>query len=384
MKIFNLPDLGEGLTEAEVHEWHVKVGEEVKLDQPMLSVETAKAIVEVPAPRDGVIAKLHGQVGDMIDVGKPLVEFTDGEDDNAASGDDDDAGSVVGNLQHESSVITESATGVVATRASGTGHKAFPAVRALAKRLGVDISTLQGTGPNGQITKQDVEGASPSSAGANRKAPSIEGAEPLKGLRRSMAVSMSKSNAEVVPVTIYDDCDIHAWPKSTDINARIIRAICAGIEAEPIMNAWYDGPAQAVKHNAEVNLGLAMDSPDGLLVANLWDVKGKSATDLRATIKDYQQQLQERSFEPKNLMGYTIMLSNFGKFAGRYASTILVPPCVSIIGIGGLYEQVVVDNGDAQGHRTMPISLTFDHRAATGGEALRFLAAMMDDLAKAE
>lgn len=382
MKIFNLPDLGEGLTEAEINEWHVKEGDEVKLDQPMLSVETAKAIVEVPAPRDGVVAKLHGQVGDMIDVGKPLVEFTEGEGEGGA--EEEDAGSVVGNLQHESSVLKESATGVQTTRASGTGHQAFPAVRALAKRLGVDISSLQGSGASGQITKADVEAAGGNSRTTLRKEPTIEGAVPVKGIRRSMAKSMSKSHAEVVPVGLYDDCDIHAWPKGTDINARIIRSICTGIKAEPILNAWYDGPAQAVKQNESVNLGLAMDSPDGLLVATLWDVQNKNGQELRTLIKDYQQQLQDRSFEPKNLMGYTIMLSNFGKFAGRYASTILVPPCVAIIGIGRLHDQVVIVDGTAQAHRIMPISLTFDHRAATGGEALRFLAAMMTDLGKAE
>lgn len=384
MKFFRLPDLGEGLTEAEIQTWHVAAGETVKTDQPMVSVETAKAIVEVPVPRDGTIAKLLAAPGTTVAVGAEIIEFTDGED-NAASAD---AGSVVGNIQADSYVLNESATGVVAEKSSQHKAKAMPAVRSLAKRLNVDLSALSGSGANGAITKQDVLSAANATSGTptptQTKTAEIDGAIPLTGLTKAMSQTMSQSHAQIVPVTLFDDANIHAWASGTDITARIIRALVNAVKVEPALNAWFDTTRRAMKLIDEVDLGLAVDTPEGLLVANLRNVAQYNPSELREKINLCKQQMRDRTLPPSDLQGYSIMLSNFGNYCGRYATPIIVPPCMAILGTGSIREAAVVFDGKVCAHRILPLSLSFDHRGITGGQATRFLQAVIADLESSE
>ncbi len=379
MNIFYLPDLGEGLSEAEIHEWFVKEGDTVTLDQPMVAMETAKAVVDVPAPCSGVVAKLYGKVGDIINTGAALIEFvSDVAVADASTGGDADQGSVVGNLQHSVVILEEAATGVIAASGAGSNVKALPAVRALARQLGVDLARLSGTGNNGQLTKEDVERAA---AGNNK--PGLANAEPLRGVRRAMSQSMSQSHAEVVPVTLVDDADIHAWPAGTDITLRVIRAMVAGCQAEPALNAWFDGKTVSRALQTSIHLGIAMDAKDGLFVPVLRDVANTDPSTLRQSVDRFKAQLSDRTIPASELQGWTIMLSNFGSLAGRYANPVVVPPCVAILGTGRIREQAVVVGGQVVAHKIMPLSLSIDHRAVTGGEAARFLAAVIADLAQA-
>lgn len=375
MKIFHLPDLGEGLPDAEVREWYIKEGDAVKVDQPMVAMETAKAVVDVPAPRSGRIIKLYGKAGDVIKTGAPLIEFEDGDAEPAK-------GTVVGNLEVGSTVLQESAMGVKPRAATTVGIKVLPAIRMLAKKLNVDLADVAATGPGGQITVEDVERAVGGSV-ATSTATVAEGFEALRGVRRAMATAMSQSHAEVVPVTIVDDADIHAWPAGTDITLRVVRAIVVGCKAEPALNAWYDGKAMARRLHDEIHLGVAMDSPDGLFVPVLKDIQKRSAEELRATINRFKEQVKARTIPQDDLKGATIVLSNVGIFAGRYASPIIVPPTVVILATGRIRDEVVAHNGKPEVHRVLPLSLTLDHRAITGGEAARFLAAVIEDLKKA-
>jgi pyruvate dehydrogenase E2 component (dihydrolipoamide acetyltransferase) len=374
MKIFHLPDLGEGLPDAEIREWYVKEGDEVKVDQPMVAMETAKAVVDVPAPRSGCIQKLYGKAGDVIQTGAPLVEFEEGDTQAPAK---EKSATVVGNLESSDVVLTEAPTGIKQVTAATT-IKAIPAVRALAKRLNVDLEKISPTGPGGQISMEDVEKA----AKQNSAAPA-ESFEPLRGVRRAMAAAMEQSHAEVVPVTIVDDADIHAWPTKTDITFRVIRAIIAGCKAEPSLNAWYNTKAAARKLHTDIHLGIAMDAGDGLFVPVLKDAAKQSAEQIRATINTFKEQVKARTIPQEDLKGATIVLSNVGVFAGRYASPIIVPPTVSILATGRIRDEVVAHEGQPAVHRVLPLSLTLDHRAITGGEAARFLAAVIADLEKA-
>ncbi len=384
--VFLLPDLGEGLPDAEINEWHVKEGDEIEADQPLASMETAKAVVEVPSPHSGKIAKLYGKAGDVIITGSPLVEFVVTGGAPVA----EDAGTVVGNIEVSNEVLRESATGIKPMKVSGNKIKAVPAARILAKKSGIDLSTVTGSGPHGSISVDDVKkhlgqgGAAVNIPVASPVAtrPSIPGAEPLRGVRRTMAIMMSQSHREVVPVTILDDADIYAWPKGTDITLRIIRAVVFACKEEPALNAWYDGAANARKLFDEVNLGLAVDSKEGLFVPVINDVANLDAKEIRATVNRFKTQVQDRTIPQEELRGNTITLSNFGVFAGRYANPIIVPPSVAILGCGRLREEVVPEKGKPAIHRVMPLSITFDHRAATGGEATRFLAAVITDLQK--
>jgi len=460
IKTFHLPDLGEGLPDATIVEWLVQEGGTVKLDEPLVSMETAKAVVEVPSPFSGKLVKVHGGAGDIIVTGSALAEFEldpnapqraeaestghhhappkaatpakgagaeapDGKgvvasdeggeittNDNAGRADE---GTVVGAMQSSDRVQAEAA-------ASIGGVKAVPAVRAMAKKLGVDLARVAPSGAGGVVTMQDVKAAAatgtakigaatpaPTRAAAATPAPAVAAPvaaqrttlsaagkpmrttpptvaatgqpEPLKGVRRNMARVMADAHANVVPTTLVDDADLHAWIGKQDITARLIRAIVAACKAVPALNAWFDGANLTRTLHPQVDIGIAVDTDDGLFVPALRNADMLDGAGVRTAIQRLRAQVADRSIPSSELSGYTISLSNFGMFAGRYATPVVVPPCVAIVGAGKLCHDVVAVMGGIEVHRRMPISLTFDHRAATGGEAARFLKALLDDLA---
>lgn len=367
MNIFNLPDLGEGLPDAEIHEWFVKEGDVVSLDQPLVSMETAKAVVDVPCPQAGTIEKLFGKPGDVIKTGDALVSFVSIQTKAA------DKGTVVGNLE-ESSEITEDNFTIGSEHSSRA--KSTPAVRLLAKKLGVTLATLKGSGEHGLITRDDVQQQ------ADKDAQLPEGFEALRGVRRAMLNSMVQSHSEVVPVSIFDEADIHNWASGTDITVRLIRAIVDAAKKEPALNGWFDSKHGARRCFEEVHLGLAMDNDEGLFVPVIHNVAAQSDSALRKTIDELKVSVSNRAVAADKLKGATFTLSNFGKFSGRFASPIIVPPMVAILAVGRLYEAPVVHQGTIEAHKTLPLSLSFDHRAVTGGEATRFLGAIIESLRK--
>jgi 2-oxoisovalerate dehydrogenase E2 component (dihydrolipoyl transacylase) len=425
MTTFNLPDLGEGLAEAEIVRWHVNVGDAVAVDQPMLAVETAKAVVEVPAPFSGVIKKLHGQPGDVIATGSLLVEFEGGKGDasprttahEAASGSSDivvrpsrrssaaDAGTVVGNMPTSDIELIETAhagssahdrlngrhdrapgTAFAAQGASDPGSqatgriRAAPAARALAKQLGVNLATIRGTGRGGVIIAADVIALA--NTGANRTAatPTFKGGERLRGLRRAMAQSMSLARDNVANCTLFDDADLHRWREGQDITTRLLRAIAAGCKAVPALNAWYDGNSQTRLLREHVDIGMAVDTPDGLIVPIIRNIGGRKPDELRQDIDRLKRTARDRTVAPEDLRDASFMLSNFGMIAGRYATPVVVPPMVAILGSGRLNRDVIAVGDGFEAHLRMPLSLTFDHRCVTGGEAARFMAVVLGDL----
>ena len=448
-KTFHLPDLGEGLPDATIVEWLVKEGDSVKLDAPLVSMETAKAVVEVPSPFTGKLLKQHGAAGDVIVTGAALAEFeldpkAKQRADNAAGGhhhapaepakgagapvpvngdkviasdeggeikkggtaDREDEGTVVGAMVSSNQVIVEQA-------ASVGGVKAVPAVRAMAKKLKVDLTRVAPSGAGGVVTMQDVKNAAasgsaallPSPAAARHPLPMGEGTrsslsqsgkpmrttppsvsvtgqpEQLKGVRRNMARVMAQAHAEVVQTTLVDDADLHQWLGKQDITSRTIRAIVTACKTEPALNAWFDGQNLTLTKHPHVDLGIAVDTPDGLFVPALRNADMLDARGLREGINRLRAQVEDRSIPASELTGYTISLSNFGMFAGRYGTVVVAPPRVAIVGVGKLSHDVVAVIGGIEVHRRLPISLTFDHRACTGGEAARFLKAILDDLA---
>ena len=459
-KTFHLPDLGEGLPDATIVEWFVKEGDVIRLDEPLVSMETAKAVVEVPSPVSGKVLKLAGNAGDIVVTGAMLAEFqpdpnlpqrADSQDTGhahapakpqpalvggasaatasaadpvateaaPASAERDDAGTVVGAMQSSNTVHQEQAFAV-------GGIKAMPAVRATAKKLGVDLARVRATGADGAVTMADVKqaaangtapmgGASAPTAGrppvaaeaaptlatpasAQRTALSATGKpmrtqppgvavsgqpEPLKGVRRNMARVMADAHAKVVPTTLNDDADIHAWVPGNDVTVRLIRAIVRACKAVPALNAWFDGEKLNRTLHPHVDIGIAVDTDDGLFVPALRNADILDAQGVREGVNRLRAQVEDRSIAASELSGYTISLSNFGMFAGRYATPVVVPPCVAIVAAGRARHQVMPVMGGFESHKLIPLSVTFDHRAATGGEAARFLKAMIDDLALA-
>ena len=348
MNIFKLPDLGEGLQDAEIVAWHVSLGDHVVQDQPLVSVETAKAVVEIPSPQSGTVTKIFAEQGDVVEIGTNLIEF-DGETAM-------DKGAIVGELP-----------------TSNKPSPATPAIRRLAKELGVDLSSTKGTGPGDSVTAEDVQ----REAKISRENVTVER---LTGVRRAMAKSMSEAGAQVVPATVTDAAVIEHWPDDADITIRLAQAIVKGVQTEPGLNAWYYPNRRERWIFEDINLGLAIDTKDGLFAPVLRNVGSRTAEDLRIGLQKLRRDVEVRGIPPEELRGQTISLSNFGMISGQYAALVIVPPQVAILGAGRISSRVKINGNQAIEQRILPLSLTFDHRVVTGGEAARFLAAVMESL----
>lgn len=456
-QIFNLPDLGEGLPDAEIVRWLVAEGDVLSLDQPMVEMETAKAVVEVPSPFAAKVAKLHGNPGDVIEVGAVLVSFGDSEGAvqsapaEQSAEEPADAATVVGAVQVGNEIVSETASAVIKALArklkvdlaqvSGTGKngditqadvkqakadgkllgtlakapsapaavannsdsqadenpldfKASPAVRAHAHRVGVRLSSCQASGKKGSITKADVDAAlssptapvvassrpAPVSAGLPTVQVSVE-PQTVRGVRRAMAMGMAKSHATVVPTTLVEDADITNWPKQDSL-ARYVRALVYASKIEPALNCWFDGEKFERLVHPNVHVGIAIDSPDGLYVPVVHDADKKDAVQVRERVQELRAKIETKSLKQDDQQGATITLSNFGSIAGRYGSPVVSPPQVAILGTGRFRSELKLTSKGIENRKMLPLSLTFDHRACTGGEAARFLAAVIEDLQK--
>lgn len=366
MTTFCLPDLGEGLQEAEILNWHVGAGDHVSADQPIVSVETDKAVIEIPAPESGQVVKLFAAPGDIVQVGAPLLEY--GTEQAA------DTGAIVGELEKEE---TEPDTG----RAEGRPEVArgeqpatarlsvAPAVRRLAAELGVDLRTVDATGRHGEITATDVRNAGAAETGRLKGV-----SEELRGVRRAMAIRMHEAGREVVPASLHDEADLAAWKDTDQLLPRAVLALVHAARDEPSLNVWYDRASQTRTLFDVVNIGIAVDTPDGLIVPVLKDAASIPRGSLQGQLEDLIDDARNRTIKPDELRGATISLSNFGSLGGRYANLVVVPPQVAILGIGR-----------ASGSPPrLPLSLTMDHRAVSGGEAARFLSAFIGHLEAAE
>ena len=192
-----------------------------------------------------------------------------------------------------------------------------------------------------------------------------------------MAVRMAEAGAAVVPATVTDEADVTAWSKQTPITARLVLALAAGCGVEPALNAALDGRTMTRRLNLSVHVGLAVDTRDGLFVPVLHDVHAADAESVSTRLETLLEAVTARTIAPDALRGATITLSNFGTIGGRFASLIVVPPQVAILGAGRIHPTVVPDGDGFATRRMLPLSLTFDHRAVTGGEAARFLAAVI-------
>ena len=360
MKTFALPDLGEGLQDAEVISWHVSVGDRVIADQPLLSVETDKAVVDVPAPWSGTVVKLHARPGAVVATGAPLADI---ETERSQA----DAGAIVGALPQPTPGKHE------AHRQAGERSlrvKAVPAVRQLARSLGIDLAGISGSGPEGAITRADVELAHASASPW----------EPLRGVRRAMARNMARAHAEVATTNVTDEAMVPHWPSDERITMRLVRAIVAACKQVPALNVWYDGERAARLVHAHVDLGMAMNTAEGLFVPVLRDAGGRALDDVHKDFERLKADVIERTALPEDLKDPTITLSNFGMAGGRHAVLVVMPPQVAILGAGRITHEPRIVDGQMKACRVLPLSLTFDHRAVTGVEATRFLMAVIEDL----
>ncbi|TLM75771.1 dihydrolipoamide acetyltransferase family protein [Microbulbifer harenosus] len=389
MKVFKLPDLGEGLPDATVREWLVREGDSVAADQALVTVETAKALVEVPSPYSGTVEKLYVAEGETLQTGQPLVGFTEPASGQASDktrektpekskSSGEDSGTVVGKIE-SGSVALAPEQRPMSTRS----RNATPAVRALARQLGVDLSRLHPAGS--RFSEAEVRAAAGGhpppareAAPAATREPAPAPATSAEPARRAMALAMSRSRDLVCPMTLCDEVDISDWPKGTSTTLRLLRAIAHAAASEPNLNAHFDNDTLAPQ--TPVNIGLAVDAPRGLFVPVLKDIAGHSDGELLDTIARFKQQADEGGIPQSDLQGATIHLSNFGSIIGRFATPVVLPPLVCIVGAGRSHKAVLPHKGKARVRKLLPLSLTADHRAVTGGELARFLKALKEHL----
>lgn len=368
MKTFVLPDLGEGLQDAEIVAWHVAPGDHVVADQPLVSVETAKAVIDIPAPWSGRVVQIFGAPHDIVAVGAKLADI---ETEGIV-----DTGSVVGEIlaappplpprdmpRRSSSVISPAAV------------KVSPAVRQKAAALGVELAAIAGSGPGGAITMADIERAATAGTGSLQS-----GYERLRGVRRAMADAMTKVASEVVTASLFDEAVIEAWASGTDPTARLIRAVVAGCRAAPSLNAWFDPIGRARRLHSMVDLGLAVEAEDGLFVPVIRNVAALSPGELRDNVQVLKRHVAARTIARGDLQGQTISLSNFGMLGGQHAVLTVMPPQVAILGAGRIHRTVRPMGEKIEVVSVLPLSLSFDHRAVTGADACAFMTAVVADL----
>src|ERR1051325_1588257 len=391
---FRLPDVGEGIAEAEIAKWLVHEGDAVKEDQELVEIETDKAIVKLPSPQSGKIAQLHAKEGDIIKVGQVLVSFTDGEAPNPTPPPKEkkDAGTVVGSVADEEEFELPPPV------------QAMPAVRARAKELNVDLARIRGTGPRGRITKEDVENAASTPKPAETKA--VERGEastdaygpieriPLRGLRRTIARRMQEARQRAPDVTIWEDADISdleiVRSKEKKLAAErgikltylpfVIKAALSALRAHPYLNCTLDDDAGQILLKKYYNIGIAVDTTDGLIVFTIKQADQKNILELAKEISTLAEKARNRTLDIAELKGSTFTITNYGVIGASYGTPIINYPEVGILGIGKIEDRPAVKDGQIMIRKIMPLSLAFDHRVVDGVEAARFLNVVIDHL----
>ncbi|HJS71503.1 MAG TPA: dihydrolipoamide acetyltransferase family protein [Acidimicrobiia bacterium] len=449
---FRLPDIGEGLTEAEIVRWLVAVGDEVQADQPIVEVETDKAVVEIPTPYAGTVISLGGSEGDVVAVGSVLVTIGAAEElegpgaepaaDQTGTGAPSDPEPIVGTLGGEVETLS-------ARPSPGQGLpvpvQALPIVRKLARDNEVDLTSIEGSGPGGRITREDVETAIAARAGsaptsppmtpappvtvappevvpahhqgpehavhdvavgaghgvsdehlglAEPKAPSMPPGEerrPISRLRRTISANMAKSWAEIPHVTTFDDVDAtrllevrkalgERHGAKIPLEALVVKAVLPALDQFPEFNASLEGD-DLVLH-AGRDIGIAVDTPDGLLVAVIRGAEQKSVMELADEVRRLGEGAKARSLTPAELSGQTFTVSNIGAVGGGHGTPIVPYGTIAILSVGMARPRPVVSGQDIAVAPVMPLSLSYDHRVIDGAVGRRFMTLVLENLAE--
>ncbi len=364
---FILPDLGEGITEGEIRKWLVHEGDFVEEHQTILEIETDKAVVEVPSPQKGKILKIKREAGDIVKVGEVLLTILE---EGEVVEEKPKSVSVVGVLPEEEEAIL-----------------ATPAVRAFARELGIKLESIKGTGPGGSITKEDVIKASESIKKAEDQYGTVERIL-LRGIRRTIAKNLILSQRTTAFLTLMEEVDVtELWDlrerekKSVQEKGAhltflpfFIKATQHALVDHPNLNASVDEEKEEVIVKKYFNIGIAVDTPDGLMVPVIKAVDKKTILELAMEIQDLSQKARERKIKLEDMRGSSFTISNWGHFGGTYATPILNYPDSAILGTGRISEKPWVRDGQIVVRKILPLSLTFDHRVADGVYAALFLA----------
>ncbi|GAA2902073.1 dihydrolipoamide acetyltransferase family protein [Microbacterium esteraromaticum] len=431
-QVFRLPDLGEGLTEAGLVQWLVKVGDTITTDQVIAEVETAKSVVELPSPFAGVITALHGEAGDVIAVGAPVLEVADAAPDAAppaseqAAGDpekeayrsEERAGS--GNVligygtterastgrrraraSHATAAGTSQPRSESQARATHTVAVRSPIVRRLARDLGVDVRSIEATGADGAVTRADVlraanalEGAQPQASGTGAPASgtsretvdglAVASRDRLSPMRKAIGATLSRSRAEIPEATVWVDVDAtELWEarsrmapeggKAPSITALVARFTLMALGEYPLLASRLSDDASEIIAFDGVNLGVAADTERGLVVPVLTRAHELTIDELDAQLRELAATAKEGRMPAERLRGSTFTLNNYGSLGVDGSAAIINHPEVAILGIGRMIERPWVVDGQIVVRRVTQLSLVFDHRVCDGGYTAGFL-----------
>ncbi len=426
IKEFRLPDLGEGLTESEILQWKVSVGDIVTLNQVIAEVETAKAVVELPSPYAGTIAILHEEPGTVVEVGSTIVSFelpsdsgdlTRGSEDPSVAGmPSDDEGKRVPNLvgygaeaekrgrpQRRARKANGSAppttgdspaSAAVSSASTLERPRSTPPVRKLARDLGLVLGAIPGTGPGGLVTRADVHAATAISAFNQEREPQPEAAAPretrmpVKGIRKHTASAMVSSAFTAPHVTEFLTVDVsngiellarlrgsreYAGYKLTPLTL-VAKAVLLAVHRNPSLNSRWDEARQEIVQFNYVNLGIAAATPRGLTVPNIKDADGMSLTQLSTALSELTDVARAGKTSPAQLSGGTMSITNIGVFGIDAGTPILNPGEAAILAVGAVRQRPWVHQGDVALRSVMTLSLSFDHRLVDGEQGSRFLA----------
>jgi 2-oxoisovalerate dehydrogenase E2 component (dihydrolipoyl transacylase) len=411
-QVFLLPDLGEGLTEADITEWKIRVGDTVSIDEVVVEVETAKASVEVPIPFAGRVTELHGEVGATLAVGTPLISIDDGgpNDDVAsrvfdAHREEEQAGS--GNVLvgygtsneprrrrrrvpglHTLSPAQPSPEAGVTAGSGAPVRVISPIVRQLAGRTGVELTSLTGSGLGGVITRADVELAAKAVAipAAPRRDGELAERIPIKGSRKAIADKLSKSRREIPDATTWVDVDASALleargaindltpaDQKVSLLALVARLALAALSQFPELNSMVDTERNEIVRYGQVNLGVAAQTPRGLAVPVIRGASAMSTVELSAALRETVSLAREGKLSPDRLSGGTFTLNNYGVFGVDGSTAIINHPEAAILGVGRVVDKPWVHQGQLAVRKVTQLSLSFDHRVCDGGTAGGFL-----------
>jgi pyruvate dehydrogenase E2 component (dihydrolipoamide acetyltransferase) len=335
---FKLPDLGEGLTEGEIARWLVQEGQEVAEDDPLVEIQTDKTTVEIPSPAAGKVARIMVGEGDVVPVGTVLV------------------------------VIGEDGAEPPPAQREDTKVRATPLVRRLAQELGVELESIEGTGPQGRIIEEDVHRSATS--GGQTPGPVPEGRrEPLRGVRRLIAEHMTRAHREVPPVTWVEECDFGELDLKL-LLPTTLKACALSLQEFPELNARLEGDEIVLLDRYD--LGIAVQTDQGLVVPVVRDCDSRSIEKLDAEVRRLAEDARAGTLKPEELRGSTFTVTSAGKVAGLFQTPIVNHPEVAILSLGRIAERPVVREGEIVSRPLGYVALTFDHRVVDGARAAEF------------
>jgi pyruvate dehydrogenase E2 component (dihydrolipoamide acetyltransferase) len=380
---FKLPDLGEGIAEVELRKWLVMEGQQIKQHQVVAEVETDKAVVEVPSPREGTVVQFFAREGDVIRVGETLLSIDVMEHPPVRPR----SVGIVGELPEADDLPMS------VPPAAGNEIKATPLVRRLAREKGIDLQTVSGSGPRGSITPEDLEQPVQAVPVGLDTYGAVE-LLPLRGIRRTAARNVLAAQQRTAFVTVTEEADItelsllrnreQAAAGSHDTHLTFlpffIKAVQHALRHYPSFNAAIDDATETIILKKHYHFGIAVETPDGLMVPVLRDVDRKSILDLAAEIQLLGRKARARTITLEEMKGNSFTITNFGHFGGLFATPIINRPDVAIMGFGRISERPWVHDGAIAIRTILPLSLTFDHRITDGVTASRFVKQVLDYL----